>query len=188
MNSQLLNMGLVLVLVQVSRKLNLEDEGNKQYVQMAYVTSNALILALSFFIMTRIKAKNDTTPLTYTEPKPMAQEQTEITTTVRDYDLGELQKQVKQTLISVAILGFIHYKWGYIQPLFLQSILPLKSACETKLFKVHILNKPAEGDLQRPWKVESPFGNLAAPTNEAAPAAADNQTAAVTDAPSKKAN
>ncbi|KAK9764622.1 phosphate transporter (Pho88) [Basidiobolus ranarum] len=187
MNSQISGMVLVLALVQVSRKLNLEEPENITYVRMAYATSNAIILALSFYVMTRIQAKNDTTPLTYTEPKPMTQETTEVTTTVCDYDLSELKKQVKQTLISVGILCFIHYKWEYVQPLFLQSILPLKSFFESKLFKVHILNKPAEGDLKRPWKAESPFGNLAAAAAEPA-VEAENETPAVTSGPAKKEN
>ena len=61
-------------------------------------------------------------------------------------------------LLSFAIIGFLHWKWGVIQPLLLQSIMPLKNIIfDSQLFQIHLFNKAASGTLQRPWKVENPF-------------------------------
>lgn len=92
-----------------------------------------------------------------------------ITTTNCDYDQQQVWQQIKQVAMGVAILGLVHYKWGYVQPLLFQSILPLKNVIDASVYKVHLLGKPAEGDLKRPWKAASPLdafgGSGAAATN-----------------------
>ena len=40
----------------------------------------------------------------------------------------------------------------YTNPLLLQSVLPLKSALETPIAKIHLWGSPASGELKRPFK------------------------------------
>lgn len=77
-----------------------------------------------------------------------------ITTTNRDYDLGETSKAVRGVLIGIAIvrlralppsllpanrnrchsqMGVMHLYMKYTQPLFMQGILPLKALYESKV-------------------------------------------------------
>lgn len=73
--------------------------------------------------------------------------------TISEYDSAELRKLIQQTVFSVLLLSFLHYKYEYIQPLILQSILPLKNLYSTPLFKIFILGRNAETEkeLKRPW-------------------------------------
>ncbi|KAJ3171740.1 hypothetical protein HK101_011243 [Irineochytrium annulatum] len=61
-------------------------------------------------------------------------------------------------------MAVLHFQWGYIRPLLLQSVLSLRTVSSTPLFQVHVLGKPATGDLKRPWK-----GNMFGPAATEAP-------------------
>jgi len=41
-----------------------------------------------------------------------------------------------------------------------QSIIPLKGAFETQLASIHLFNKPAVGDLKRPWKAAGGLASM----------------------------
>ena len=55
----------------------------------------------------------------------------------------------------------MHFYMGYVNPLFMQSISPVKSALEHNVVKIHLFNKPAVGDLKRPFVAPSLFGGSA---------------------------
>ena len=40
----------------------------------------------------------------------------------------------------------------YTQPLFVQALMGLKNLYDAKTVHIHVLGKPAEGDLKRPFK------------------------------------
>ncbi len=94
------------------------------------------------------------TTLKYVEPAPMGsgEEPKLVTTTVQEYDLTQVAAAYKGQLMGVAMMGFMHLYLKYTNPLLIQSIIPLKGAFESNLFKVHILGKTATGELKRPWK------------------------------------
>lgn len=48
----------------------------------------------------------------------------------------------------------------YTQPLFVQAVMAFKTLYDSKVFKIHVLGQPAEGDLKRPFKVASLFGGM----------------------------
>ena len=78
--------------------------------------------------------------------------------TIKEYDLAEVGKQVQQVLVSAAILVAIHSYFGYVQPLFLQSLLPWKNLLTLPLIRIRFWGCKATGDLARPWKAPNPFG------------------------------
>ena len=47
---------------------------------------------------------------------------------------------------------FLHGYLKYTQPLFIQSLMGVKGLYDAKIVAIHILGKPAEGDLKRPFK------------------------------------
>jgi hypothetical protein len=81
--------------------------------------------------------------------------------TVQEYDSEQVKSQLKQLLIGTLITGFIHFKWGYVQPLILQAVMGPMNLYGAPLIMVHLLGKPAVGKYQRPFKADSssdPFG------------------------------
>ncbi|CAG8553454.1 17546_t:CDS:2 [Funneliformis caledonium] len=156
------NLLIVLGIVQVARKLDLENPDVLVYVRLGYLFTQTIILVVCFYLATKIKAKNDTTTLKYVEPpKPFTNEpEKPIETNNRDYDLSKVQELLKQTLIGVAFMCVLHFYWNFTQPLFIQSLLPLKNLYSNQVVKIHLFGKPAEGDLKRPFKVNSSFGQF----------------------------
>lgn len=56
------------------------------------------------------------------------------------------------------MMGFLHGYMKYTQPLFIQGILGVKNALDSKPAKVWLFGNEAKGDLKRPWKAANPFG------------------------------
>ena len=75
-----------------------------------------------------------------------------VTTTIQEYDQNQLSAAYKGQLMGVGMMAFMHLYLKYTNPLLIQSIIPVKSAFEGNLVKVHLFGKPAVGDLKRPWK------------------------------------
>lgn len=75
-----------------------------------------------------------------------------VTTTIHAYDSQQLRTAFRGQLMGVAMVGFMHVYMKYTNPLLVQSIIPVKSALETNLAKIHIYGYPASGDLKRPFK------------------------------------
>ncbi|EIM22181.1 inorganic phosphate transporter [Wallemia mellicola CBS 633.66] len=160
MNPAILNLVVSLGLMQVARKIPFEDENVLLAVRIGYVASMAISFLVYQWIASKIRAKNDTTVLKYTEPaSPMSQEEPQlITTTNRDYDLQETSKLIKGLFTSLAMMAFLHGYLKYTQPLFIQGILGVKNVFDSKPAKVWIFGNEAKGDLKRPWKAANPFG------------------------------
>ena len=59
--------------------------------------------------------------------------------------------------MGMAMMGFMHLYMKYTNPLLIQSILPLKSAFENNMVKIHLFGQPASGDLKRPFKAPAGF-------------------------------
>merc|ERR1712072_1079244 len=167
--------------MQVGRKIDMNSPDSVFYLRVAYVASQLLQLAVCYFLTLKIKSKNDNTILKYVEPKaPGQQEPAKLaTTTNRDYDLSEVSKQVRTTLMGMAMIGFMHLYMGYTQPLFIQSLMPLKSLFDNTEVKIHLRGHPATGDLKRPFKAPGLMGAMGTPeTDKAAIAEAEKNSGA----------
>ncbi|KAL3233796.1 SRP-independent targeting protein 3 [Nakaseomyces bracarensis] len=167
-NSQVSNIIIMLVMMQVSRRIDMEDPTNILYIRIAYCTSMVLSFLIYQYARSKIVAKNDLTTMKYVEPtSPFSGEALEKNqkekfnvTTVKDYDLKEIDGAIKSIYTGVMMMGFMHFYMGYVNPLFMQSISPIKSALEHNEVKIHVFNKPATGDLKRPFKAASLFGGF----------------------------
>ncbi|KAJ2705680.1 phosphate transporter (Pho88) [Coemansia spiralis] len=170
MQDQLMQLVIIFGTMHVVKKAGLENPEYAPVIRAAYGIASATILALTFYIKTLIEKRNDTTALEYDDPSPGSQNQ-RVVTTVAKYDVSEVAKLQKSTLFTAAIVMFMHFKFGYIQPLILQSLLPILNLYKSPLFQVHILGKPATDSLKRPWIPESPFAALTGAANRDTPAA-----------------
>ncbi|KAK9464970.1 inorganic phosphate transporter Pho88 [Lipomyces arxii] len=163
MNPAVTNLVVMLVLMQVSKKIPFEDPQVVMYARIAYLASNLFIFSLYMFARFKITKKNDLTTLKYVEPSSSpfgapAQERKFVTTTVKEYDLQQVTTAIRSSFMGIAILLFMHFRLGYTNPLVMQSVLPIKSAFEQKIIQIHVMGKPAVGDLKRPFKAASMFG------------------------------
>ena len=141
--------------MQLSRKISFDDPQTLLYVRILYVVSNLIIAVVYYIQYIKIQKANDLTTLKYVEPASPMSGKTEpqlVTTTVKEYDMLELQKGFKGALMGVAMMGVMHVYFKFSQPLLVQSILPVKNALETKLAAIHVFGKPATGDHKRPFK------------------------------------
>ncbi|KAF9994896.1 hypothetical protein BGZ79_000321 [Entomortierella chlamydospora] len=174
-------MAIVMGSMQITNRLDLEDAKTKQLILGVYVASQAVVLLVSLIIKRRIEAKKDTTVLKYLDqPKPLSGEQPKVvTTTNMAYDLEQNAQAQKQALFGLVFMIFLHFQFGVIRPLVVQSILPVKNALQSKWAQVYLFGKPAEGELKRPWKADNPFAALTG--------AQDQQTEAEEKAAIKKA-
>jgi len=157
MNAQLTNLAVILGLMQVAKRIPLDDPNVLNIVRLGYILSNLIIAGIYYYIGIKIKRKNDLTTLKYTEPAPpMSQEGPKhITTTIMGYDESQLRQAYKSQLMGVGMMLFMHVYLKYTNPLIIQSIIPLKSLFENKLVQIHLQGKPATGELARPWKVSA---------------------------------
>ncbi|ODV81114.1 inorganic phosphate transport PHO88 [Suhomyces tanzawaensis NRRL Y-17324] len=155
MNPAITNLGLMLVMMQVSRKLDLEDPDILFYVRAFYISCQAITLGVYLFTRFKINSKNDLTTLKFVEPaNPMSGETQPkaVVTTVKEYDLKQVDSQIKSVFSSLAMMGFMHIYMKYTNPLVMQSISTVKSGLESNIVKIHLFGTPASGDLKRPFK------------------------------------
>lgn len=160
-NPAISNLVIMLGLTQVAKRIPFEDENVVNIARLVYILSNILILGIYLYTRQVIIKKNDKTTLKYVQP-PSAFSQQEgeklITTTVKEYDLEQVQTAIRGIFSGMAMVGFMHLYMKYTNPLVIQSILPVKSALEQNIVKIHLFGVPASGDLKRPFKAASLFG------------------------------
>ncbi|WVR05647.1 hypothetical protein IAU60_002669 [Kwoniella sp. DSM 27419] len=175
-NPAITNLAISLGAMQVARRIPMEDPVVLNYLRIGYIASQAISLAVYYYITLKIRRKNDLTVLKYVNPaapmNPDAKPEL-VQTTVKDYDLAEVGKAIKSLLVGVAFMCFLHGYLKYTQPLFIQGLMGLKSTLESNPAKLHIWGKKAEGDLQRPFKaagglLETLTGKAAGPQTDAA--------------------
>ncbi|KAF9733610.1 hypothetical protein PMIN06_007221 [Paraphaeosphaeria minitans] len=159
LNPQITNLLIILAFMQISKKVPFDNPDVLNGVRALYILSNAIIAGIYLYVQAQIKKKNDMTVVKYVEPAPMGsgEEPKFVATTVKAYDLQQLQGLFKAQLMGVGMMGVMHIYMKYTNPLLIQSIIPLKGAFEGNLVKVHLFGQPATGDLQRPWKAAGGF-------------------------------
>ncbi|EEQ91836.1 hypothetical protein RJZ56_000838 [Blastomyces dermatitidis] len=154
MSPQIINLAIILVMMQVSKKIPFDNPSVLLGVRAMYICSNILILGLYLYVRSQINKKKDLKTLKYVEPAPMGsqEEPRPVITTVQDYDKQQLRSLLKGQLMGVGMMCVMHLYFKYTNPLVIQSIIPLKTALEGNLVKIHLFGKPAKGELERPWK------------------------------------
>ncbi|OZJ02756.1 hypothetical protein BZG36_03344 [Bifiguratus adelaidae] len=197
LSNPMFNMVLTLGCVQLAKPLDMNDPDIIFYLRVTYVVAQLAIVAFYYLIIALAKKKNgsilnldppgpqilnknilDTTPLRYVEPaKPSLSNPSPdsngelISTTHRDYDIAETKKLITSSLTGIAMIGFLHLQFKFVQPLLIQSILPIKNAVLSKPARIYLWGEKAEGDLKRPFKVDNPlaaFGGGEGPKTDAA--------------------
>ncbi|KAI1440696.1 inorganic phosphate transport PHO88 [Annulohypoxylon stygium] len=154
LSPQVTNIIIILGMMQVSKRIPFEDPNVLNIVRAIYIISNVIIASIYFYTQIQINKKKDLTTLKYVEPAPMgsSEEGKLVTTTVHAYDSQQIKNSFRSQLMGIAMMSFMHLYMKYTNPLVIQSIIPLKSALESNLVKIHVFGQPASGDLKRPFK------------------------------------
>jgi len=150
LNPQITNLVIILVMMQVSKRVPLEDPNVMNLVRAGYVLSNVIIIGLYAYVHLLINKKKDMTTLKYVEQPQMGstEEPKLITTTVHAYDVAQMKQLYKAQLMGVGMMAVMHLYFKYTNPLLIQSIIPLKGALEGNEIKIHLFGTPASGDLK----------------------------------------
>lgn len=163
MNPAISNLAIMLIMMQVSKRLDFENPDTVFYVRCAYATATIATLSIYLFARYTILKKNDLTTLKYVSPPNTMAGETEgklTVTTVKEYDLQQVQQSIRGIFTSLAMMGFMHLYMKYTNPLVMQSISPVKSALESNIVQIHLFGKAASGDLKRPFKAASMFSGF----------------------------
>jgi len=60
--------------------------------------------------------------------------------------------------MGIAMMGFTHFYFDSTQPLLAQSLMGIKNIYDAKPSAIHLLGKPAVGDLKHPFQAAGMFG------------------------------
>jgi len=153
-SDQVSSLLFVLVIVQVTRHIDLTNPTTIIYVRSIYLTVQCLLFGICYFIYRRVNSISDQSKIQVTEPpKPFTNDPPVIKEmTVQQYDQSKVMEYVKESSIALIILSLLHWKYDFVQPLLIQSILRLKSAFSLPIIQIHVFRKKANGPLQRPFK------------------------------------
>ncbi|KAF3014430.1 hypothetical protein G7054_g1478 [Neopestalotiopsis clavispora] len=159
LSPQVTNIVIILGMMQVSKRIPFEDPDTLNIVRALYIASNLIIASIYLYTQIQINKKKDLTTLKYVEPAPMGstEEGKLVTTTIHAYDSQQVKQLFRSQLMGVGMMAFMHLYLKYTNPLLIQSIIPLKSALESNLVKIHVFGQPAAGDLKRPFKAAAGF-------------------------------
>jgi len=161
-----LKFGLTLVCLAIIRSVDTTSPDVLFYARVLFAVGCTLSLLTSFFIYIFIRIRNDMrifqlkeSDLKPQSPFGVAQDTKDktIEMEVREYDTIKLKAAVKTSLTSLVISSFIHYQWGFVPPLIIQSVLNIATIMETEIFQIYILNQNEKANkaLIRPFKPAS---------------------------------
>lgn len=151
---QITNLVIILGMMQVSKKIPMEDPHVLNMIRAGYIISNLIIISIYAYVHFQINKKKDLTTLKYIDTPPMgsAEEPKLITTTYHAYDVTQMKALYKAQLMGVGMMAVMHLYFKYTNPLIIQSIIPLKGALEGSEVAIHLFGKAASGELKRPFK------------------------------------
>lgn len=165
------DMGVTLGVMVLCGKLDLTNAKIIKMARFAFIAY--VVIAQLFLIYVRYKAKsiNNTTPITIDNPisnllqsqlsngaedgaggrdmvKNIANSMLSSSSTIVDYDLQQAKAMNSGLLFPMAMLWFLHFKMGQVQPLFYQTANGFKQLVFSPLFQIYILGR----NLERPFK------------------------------------
>jgi len=146
-----------IVAIILMSRIDFTNEMNIIYVRIGYSLVQTINLFLYLFCFWKISS----IPLNPKEEKIDVVETSGETLKLnsQEYDFLQLKQFRNRTFTSLVIILFLHIQWGFVPPLFMQSLLGLSGLVTNPLVKVYIFGE----SLKRPWtdpESESPFKQL----------------------------
>jgi len=163
--------------------VDLTDDNIIYLFQISFGTSGLFSVISSLVIYLRIKSAGDksTVLVPQSEINPQAasnpfasllgtntndrEANRTVEMTTQEYDLFKLGHSLKQVVSTVVVVGFIHWKWQFVPPLVIQTLLRCGQTVASELFRIHLICQSPlhHKDLRRPFKPAStPFATFKA--------------------------
>ncbi|KAF7682953.1 hypothetical protein TCON_1834 [Astathelohania contejeani] len=142
---QMVNLLISLVSMQFMKRIDVNDTKLIRSFRMVYLLSQVAYILGLFIVNVKIKAVRDSRTLKVPKEKKFFSgdeeddEDEEITYT--DYDLREFNRMIKSFITQMVFVCFLHWKWGFLQPLMVQILTVIKSFFLNPLFLAYILDK-----------------------------------------------
>lgn len=151
-------------------KIDVNTDENKLRIQIAFACASVFTVLSYLAVALLAMTKGDTKKTLKVAEKQLtgdnAGEEVNVEYTFRDYDLKQVKTKLTSILMAMAITGGIHYKWGTVHPLLIQSVLQPMNALSDPLLKIWFMGADdTKGANKRPFAVEKPpslFSSMAA--------------------------
>lgn len=131
---------VMMIIFQISRFIDQKDPKTINILRVFYLTSQIATLLVYYTIQKIVEKKEDKRMVDVKKAKffmsPEEQEVERIS--VKDYDLREIRTQMKSIVTGVVLLFFLHFKFGFVQPLFVQAISPIRAVLISPLTMIHL--------------------------------------------------
>jgi hypothetical protein len=176
--------------IMIARKLDMYNPTVVRVLRFAFIAQVVLQQIFIFYVRIMASKNNDRTPLTIQNQissmlqsqldqadgangmvKSLASSFLSSTSTVMEYDIKQANNMQGGTLFTLALMGFLHFKLGQVQPLLMQIATGILNLVFNPLFQVYVLGR----NLERPFKTA-----VSAAQKMADAAAASEQTEEVT--------
>lgn len=143
-------MFIVPLIMITSKVLKLDFAPYVFELRVGFALAVVISILAQFGVMAIASKKNDATEVTVKAKNLQGKMETNTYTTAA-YDKMEALKDVRQGLITVCMVSFIHYKWGNPMPLLFQCIMLPMGLMDKPLVKIHLLGAQPVGKLARPF-------------------------------------
>jgi len=153
----LLSVVPLLVSLLMMQKIDMTDPDNIFRLRVSYGTITLIVLAVCGWIYLRIRSAHDQRTVEvpavgqFGMPDPS---RSSDKISVEQHDTQALRKYFNSVVMGAMISSFIHYKWGIVPPLFLQSVMQPFQLWQLPLFRLHVLGDSNPALNRRPWKEE----------------------------------
>jgi hypothetical protein len=159
-----LSMFLPMIVLIGWSKLDIDtSEGTNAllYIRVLFYAIACSCIVCGLYIKSQVQASNNVEKITVTTPASLGTEASTEEMTVQAYDLKKAGELTTSMIMPLFIISLMHWKWEFVRPLVLQSVMMPNNIFDNQLFKIYILGYKAEGKLKRPWtKPASPFASL----------------------------
>lgn len=134
---------LVLGVVWQSNKLNLDKPENTQILEIVFCCVMGTLYLLIQFALFRARKSNDTGRVANPGLNMVSDSEKAADGSVSNYvyDRSKLSESKMQLVMSACITGFVHFKWGYTQPLLIMS-KPARLTPPPRLASARLLPAP----------------------------------------------
>ncbi|KAK4524367.1 hypothetical protein GAYE_SCF03G2267 [Galdieria yellowstonensis] len=105
-------------------------------------------LVVNYWLQRVVEKKRDASVIIISNPSSTE----EVRTTVEEYDLSVLFRSRIVSIANGILIFFLLFKLHIHAPVVLLSSLGLFAIFQDPLFQIHVLGRPAEGSLARPFK------------------------------------
>jgi len=152
------DMLILLPAMFLANKIDFTVPENVLLVRSAFIGIQVILLSLAAKMYLDVSKSKDDRKIRVPPPpafgqEPVPESQWEVKT-VSQYDMGKLQQYVQELVLHTLLVGFIHYKWGIVPPLLMQTLMNPMRFYRNPLAQVYIFG--AKGpEYERPFKEET---------------------------------